>query len=132
MGEHTQKNWSRPIQALCMLPPSLGVPMTFAYAELDALTFLVPSIPSNSYSLSISSSTESPEPCREGFDGEILFRAEYTKVSDSSRNIWLGLCVCSNLLQEETYALMTGQGTDPRVWRHGIRSHFYCYIFLEQ
>ena len=43
------------------------------------LVFLVSSNPSSSYILSVSSSEGFPEPQREGFDGDILFRTECSK-----------------------------------------------------
>ena len=50
---------------------------------LQGLDFLVSSIPSGSYNLSVSSPMEFPEPYEEGFDRDIMFRAECSKVLHS-------------------------------------------------
>lgn len=49
---YTQRTWCRPMQALCMLPPSLRVHMSFGCASLEGLVSLVSSVSSGSYVLS--------------------------------------------------------------------------------
>ena len=49
---------------------------------------------------------------REGSDGDILYRVEYPKVSHSLHDVWLGLCICSHLLQENASLTMAEKGTD--------------------
>ena len=66
---------------------------------LEGLVFLVSSIPSGSYTLTASSSTEFPEPSGGGFDLDIPFRTEYSKVSHSLHAE--GLLVSTHLLQGE-------------------------------
>ena len=53
-----------------MLAASVSVHMSFAHGDLEGLVFLVSSIPSD-----LHSSVGFPEPCGEGFDGDIPFRA---------------------------------------------------------
>ena len=53
--------------------------------------FLVSSIPSGSYNLSTSSSPGFPELWWEGFDGDIPFRTECSKVSHCLPNVWLSV-----------------------------------------
>ena len=55
--------------------------------SISKRSFLVSSILSGSYWLSASSSAGFPEPRGEDFAGDILFRAECTKVSLSLHNV---------------------------------------------
>lgn len=50
--------------------------MSFAYVDLEGLVFLMSSISSGSYTLSVTSSAALPELCGEEFDGDIPFSAE--------------------------------------------------------
>lgn len=56
---------------------------------LVGLVFLVSSIPSDSYTLPASSSMRFPEFWGEGFDGDLPFRTERSKVSHSLCNVCL-------------------------------------------
>jgi hypothetical protein len=56
---------------------------------LRDLVPLVFSIHSGFYALSASSSTGFPELRKEGFDGDVPFRSEWSKVSNSLNNVWL-------------------------------------------
>lgn len=72
------------------------------------------SIPSGSYFLPslLQNSQKSTE--REGFNGDISFMAEYSKISHSLHYVWLcmGICICFYLLQEEASQKMIKQSTD--------------------
>lgn len=48
----------------------------------------------------------------EGFDGEILLRAEYSIVSHSLHIVWLWVCISSHLLKEVASLMMAKQGSD--------------------
>lgn len=50
-------------------------------------------LPTSSYSLFASSSIPFPDPWGEEFDGDISFRAEYSKVSHSLHYVWLWVAV---------------------------------------
>jgi hypothetical protein len=63
--------------------------MSFAHVGLEFLVFLVFFIPSGSDTLSAASSAWFPEPQEKGFDGDIPFRVECSKVSHSLHNICL-------------------------------------------
>lgn len=86
----------------------------FTYAQIlliyGALFPGDPSPQSGSHTLPTSSSSGFPEPCREGIDGDIPFKAECSKLSHSLHNEYMavGLCMCSHWLQEET-SLMAEQ-----------------------
>lgn len=62
--------------------PAVSVfPTSLTRVDLEGPVFLRSSIPSASYTLSTSSSTGFPEPWGEGFDGDISFRTQHSKVS---------------------------------------------------
>lgn len=82
------------VQTLWMLPQSLWVHMCTDSVNWVVLVSLMSSVPSAPYSLSASSSTEFPHPQEEGFDGYILFRGEYSKVSHSLHILfWVSIFV---------------------------------------
>jgi hypothetical protein len=63
--------------------------MSFAQVDSEDLILLVFSIPSGSYTLSVSSLAGFPELWREKIDGDIQFRNEFSKVSHSLQIIGL-------------------------------------------
>lgn len=66
-----------------------------------------------SYTSFMFSTTWFPELLGEEFDGDILFRAECSKIIHSLCIVWLGvLCICSYLIHQEVFLTMTGQGSD--------------------
>lgn len=74
---------------MCIWPQSLWVHLNFFLIDLDGLGSLACDIPSRSYTLSTSSSTQYPEPCRKRFESDIQFRAKSFNVSHFLHNIWL-------------------------------------------
>ena len=80
-----------------MVPQSLGVPESVCPTVVALVSF----IPSGSASLTASSVAGFPETCWEGFDGDIPFRTEFSKVSCSLHGLAVRLCVCSHRLQKE-------------------------------
>lgn len=74
-----------------------------------------------SCTLSISSSTELPEPRGKGFDGDILFSLKALNVLGlsvltsllSAYFLAVGLHACSHALQEDVSLIMAEQGTNP-------------------
>ena len=81
-------------------------------ADLQGFASLVSSMTSGSGSLFASSFAGFPELWGEGFDGEILFRAECSLGYHSAYCLAVSLCICSHLLQEEVSLRMAEQGTD--------------------
>lgn len=76
--------WCRPLRVLCVLPQSLCVHICADIVNLEGLVFLVLSIPSGPYSLSVLSCFGFPEP-QEGFDGVTPLRAACFKVPLQTR-----------------------------------------------
>lgn len=56
-----------------------------------------------------------PEPWGEGFDVDILFRAECSKVSCFFAHLAVGLFACPYLLQEKASLIMAVKGTEDPV-----------------
>ena len=75
--------WRRPV----LLLQSLVVHVSFDHADLGDLDFFVSSIPSGPYTLTASSYIGFSESRGEGFDKDITFKAECSKVSHSLNNI---------------------------------------------
>lgn len=66
--------------------------------DLEGLIPFVSSIPSTSYTCSASSYSGLLEPWWEEFDGDIPFRAKYSKVPHSLCISGCGFCISSHLL----------------------------------
>lgn len=108
---HISQHWDlichRPEWALCMLlPQSLWV--LLCLKDRISLVFF---IPYESYSIFSPSSTGLPKWWEEGFDGDIPFSFECSKVTHILRSVQLCVCICSHLLQERSL-MMAEQGTD--------------------
>ena len=119
--------WSRPVQALCMLPVSVSCSVPWSVVFWRPCFLGIP-ILSDSCALSAPSSSEFPEHWGEGFDGDIPFRTECFKVSHTLYNVCL--CICSHLLQEEASLVMADQGTDLWVQQNVIGGHFIVTFFV--
>lgn len=86
---YLKRAWYRPLLALCMLPQSLSVHITFAHADLVSIYYVLH--PPGSYI----PSTLLSGVCRfwgEGFDGYVTFRAAYSNASHSL-HLWLWVSV---------------------------------------
>lgn len=78
----------------------------FCCVDLEDLVFSVSPIFSDS---SIPSTFRSPwfhDPFREGFDRDVPFRVDCSKVPYSLHNVCLDFCICYHLLQEEALLMM--------------------------
>lgn len=67
--------------------------MSFAHVDLEDLDLLVSSIPSDYYTVSASYSVGFSDLRREGFDRDIPFMAERSKVCHSLLSIWLWVSI---------------------------------------
>jgi hypothetical protein len=67
---------------------------------------MVSSIPSGSCILYSFYSVAFPEPCRERFHGDILFKAQCFKVFQCLHIFWLWVAICSHPMQEAASLMM--------------------------
>lgn len=107
--------------------------------NLEDLAFWVSSISSLSYTFSSSSFTRFRQLWGDGFDGDIIYRSLYFKVSlslslsllHSHVNVCLWVSVFIFYLLEDEVSLTTDEwGTDLWVEQNLIRTHFVTTLFI--
>lgn len=122
------RTWCRSVQVLCILF-SLLISYDFAHVCWKSLFICYcPSILALA-SILVPSSFSFPELWKEGFDGDIPFRAVCANICLTAQRLAVALYIYSLLMQEEAALMMVGQSTGLWVLQNIIRSHCVTTFF---